>query len=146
MNSAVDMLNNFIILTDKLKQKGDLYNIKMIQGIPFENTMSFTEACWFVRKLNDDKFGGYDDWQIPNILQLKSIYKYRKDIIKIAKNECIENEISKFHLDEELNTRYWSTSYYDPYSNNILAFSPYGSDGCMNSVDKSSWAFLRIIR
>ena len=74
-DKSSDSSSNFIDRGDYIEVVPPIGTIRMIQKGTAETPMNWYDAMDYAKNL---KLGGFDDWHIPTIEELKEIYKIQK--------------------------------------------------------------------
>lgn len=90
----------------------DTYTNLMWQVDVDNNTYSFDDSLEYINKLNKEKYGGYNDWRLPTVDELKSIttsvhYISTKNKYNKIKKPLLES----LNLNSDINW-YWTNTYY----------------------------------
>ncbi len=98
-NKYIDIINfKDDIQTWKDKDTGLIWEIKSSNNI--DEIYTYNEAVSYVQNLNMTKFGGINNWEIPNI----------KDLETLSIQELNNNLYIKRILSENSDWAYWSSS------------------------------------
>ena len=98
-NKYIDIINfKDDIQTWKDKDTGLIWEIKSSNNI--DEIYTYNEAVSYVQNLNMTKFGGINNWEIPNI----------KDLETLSTQELNNNLYIKRILSENCDWAYWSSS------------------------------------
>ena len=89
----------------------------------------------YVKKLNSQKYGGFDDWRIPAIEELGTIFTKEKNNEKYIKLALSKNTISDF---------YWSSNTNGNYTSDALGV--YFGGGGQSKSSKAHNGYIRCIR
>ena len=73
--SESELASNFIDRGDYIELVRPISTIRMIQKGMARNAMNWQEAMDYAKNL---KLGGFNDWRLPTIEELKAIYKIQK--------------------------------------------------------------------
>ena len=73
--SESELASNFIDRGDYIELVRPIGTIRMIQKGMARNAMNWQEAMDYAKNL---KLGGFNDWRLPTIEELKAIYKIQK--------------------------------------------------------------------
>ncbi|MBR6244576.1 DUF1566 domain-containing protein [bacterium] len=73
--SEQELASNFIDRGDYIELVRPIGTIRMIQKGMAQNAMNWHEAMDYAKNLN---LGGFTDWHVPTIEELKAIYKIQK--------------------------------------------------------------------
>jgi hypothetical protein len=103
INERISKLEKYVLSLEKrileLENRGsnELFWFDETSGLYWElkqnpeNLCNFLEAENYIKNLNSNKFGGFDDWRIPVRQELETIFDLEKKEEPYIKSELIKN-------------------------------------------------------
>jgi len=108
-----------------------MWELKTVKNI--QNIYSYNDATKYVDNLNHIKYAGFENWKLPNIDELKSIYSTKLTNDLYIKNPLVNNT----------DWAYWSNTNTE---NNDKLFVFYFNNGHKRSESKNFKCSIRCVR